>query len=41
MKVGFGEKLIEILDSVGSLTLKATCAIKKIQVIYFLYTHIH
>ena len=38
--MGFGEKVIEILDSVGSLMLKATCAIKN-QVIYFLYTRIH
>ena len=32
--MGFGEKVIEILDSVGSLMLKATSAIKN-QVIYF------
>ena len=32
--MGFGEKVIEILDSVGSLMLKVTCAIKN-QVKYF------
>ena len=36
--MGFGEKVIEILDSVGSLMLKVTCA-KKIK-LYIFYTHI-
>ena len=35
--MGFGEKVIEILDWVGSLMLKATCAIKiKLYIFYTL-----
>ena len=38
--MGFGEKVIEILDSVGSLMLKVTCAIKN-QVIYiFIHSYL-
>ena len=37
--MGFGEKVIEILDSVGSLMLKVTCAIKKSSYIFFIHSY--
>ena len=38
--MGFGEKVIEILDSVGSLMLKVTCAKKKSSYIFFIHLYL-